>query len=140
VVLAPLRRRGVRVEIGLDDDDLPAAQCFGGNSNLWVAPAWRLPHDVTGITQARQWIEARLGADYGAVVAERWELGGPYRPSAGLTPETVFPLAVQVAGEQPAARALTWVALDTLLDGLDELRDGPLRVVVWRAAHAPGLL
>jgi SAM-dependent methyltransferase len=140
VAVALLRRRGGRVELGIDDDDLPAAQCFSGNSNLWVTPAWRLPHDVTGITPARQWLKERVGAEYGAAIGECWELGGPYRPSAGLTPETVFPLAVSVAEEQPAVRALRWVALDALLHAVDELRDGHLRVVVWRSAHALGLL
>jgi hypothetical protein len=81
-----------------------------------------------------------LAREYGAVVTERWELGGPYRPSAGLTPETVFPLAVHVQSEGVEERALHWVALEALLDAPDDLRDGHLRIVVWRAAHALGLL
>jgi hypothetical protein len=140
VVVAPLRRRGDRVELGIDDDDLPAAQCFAGNSNLWVAPAWRLPHDVTGLTRTRDWVAQRLLDEYGAAVGQRWELGGPYRPSVGLTPETVFPLAVFVTKELPAKRTLRWVALQGLLAASDEIRDGHLRIVVWRAAHALGLV
>ena len=35
--------RGGEVLFGVDDDDLPAAQLFTGNSNLLVAPAWRIP-------------------------------------------------------------------------------------------------
>jgi hypothetical protein len=38
------------VWIGIDDDDLPAAQCFHGNSEILVAPAWRLPREVASLT------------------------------------------------------------------------------------------
>jgi SAM-dependent methyltransferase len=140
LVVAPLRRRGLHIQIGIDDDDLPAAQCFAGNSNLWVVPAWRLPKDVHGITRARNWALGRLEREYGVTVSERWELGGPYRPSPGLTPETVFPIAAHVSGETVGQRSLHWVDLDALLKRVDEVRDGHLRIATLRAAHALGLL
>ena len=70
-----------------------------------------------------------------------WDLGGRYHPSPGVTPEVVYPMAVEVAAERPAAaRALAWVRLDDAVRGLSHLHDGHLRVVVLRAAHALGRL
>ncbi len=137
IAVAPLCQQDGEVLLGLDDDDLPAAQCFVGNSELLVAPAWRLPRDVTGIRASRQWIQERLLAEYGAVVSSVWELGGPYHPSPGVTPELVFPLAVCVRQMDAAAkRPLHWVPLSELVLGRSELRDGHLLTLVLRAAHA----
>jgi hypothetical protein len=142
IAVAPLRLQSGEVWIGIDDDDLPAAQCFHGNSEILVAPAWRLPREVTSITPARDWARARLGAEYGAVCGETWELGGRYYPTPGLTPEVVHPLAIEVIGETASRgqRSLAWVSLRDAIANRGELRDGHLRIVVLRAAHALGLL
>src|SRR6185503_13582379 len=96
VAVALLANVRGEVLMGVDEDDLPAAQGFRGNSNLIVTPAWRLPAEVTTLSSARAWIAERLVAEYGLEIGETWELGGAYRPSPGLTAETVFPLAVEV--------------------------------------------
>jgi hypothetical protein len=140
VAVALLTRQGAEVLMAVDEDDLPAAQAFSGNSNLLVTPAWRLPRDVQTPSEARAWIVARLEAEYGVVAGDVWELGGSYRPSPGLTPETVFPLAVEVArlarGESAALRPLTWLPLRQLVAERAGLPDGHLRVLLLRAAHA----
>lgn len=127
------------VYLGLDDDDLPAAQCFDGHSQLLVAPAWRLPRDVEGQRAVGAFLSERLAAHYGLEVIDRWALGGRYHPSAGVTPEVVHPFAVAVRpnGE---GEPLHWVALRKLVAERAELRDGHLRVVALRAAHALGLI
>lgn len=140
VAVAPLARRGGELFLGIDDDDLPAAQAFNGNSQLLVAPAWRLPHSVTSLEQARTWVLARLAAEYGADGGEVWELGGPYHPSPGVTPEVVHPLAIEVRAERPAPRRLTWIRLADVPHNLGDLLDGHLRIVALRACHALGLL
>ncbi len=140
VATAPLRRRGAEVWLGLDDDDLPAAQCFTGNSQLLVAPAWRLPHAVTSLTSAWKWTRERLEEEYGVASGEIWELGGRYHPSPGVTPEAVYPIAVEVSEESAGLRQLTWVRLADALAHLEQLVDGHLRIVALRAAHALGLL
>jgi hypothetical protein len=140
VAVTPLRRHGDEVWLGVDDDDLPAAQSFSGVSRLAVAPAWRLPRDVTSLTPARNWIVARLQSEYGARAAGVWELGGRYHPSPGLTPEVVHPLAVEVSNESGGARNLCWVPLREAVRHADELRDGHLLILALRAAHALGLL
>lgn len=136
VAVALLARVGDEVLMGVDEDDLPAAQGFRGNSNLVVTPAWRLPGAVTTLSLARAWIAERLAAEYGLEIGETWELGGCYRPSPGLTPETVFPLIVEVKGRREGGRPLDWVPLSSLVAHRAELPDGHLRVMMLRAAHA----
>lgn len=140
VAVACLRRHEGAVYLGLDDHDLPAAQCFDGNSEILVTPAWRVPRAVEGIAATRELLVERLGAEYGLAVAGVWELGGRYHPSAGLTPEVVYPFAVEVYEDGPGERPLLWVRLDDALAHRDLLVDGHLRVVTLRAAHALGAL
>jgi hypothetical protein len=140
VAVAPLRRWGDAVWIGIDDDDLPAAQSFAGDSALLVAPAWRLPREIASLTPARAWALERLGREYGLDTGSVWELGGRYHPSPGLTPEVVHAFAVEVRGQRSAERSLHWVSLADAAAGARELRDGHLLPLVLRAAHALGLL
>ncbi|HSC88135.1 MAG TPA: class I SAM-dependent methyltransferase [Polyangiaceae bacterium] len=140
VAVALLRRSRGELLIALDEDDLPAVQCFEGSSGLWVTPAWRLPKDVTTRSLARRWIGEQLMASYGVQVRESWELGGRYHPSAGVTPEIVFPLAAAVTVTEPARRPLVWVSLAELVRNVGEFRDGHLRILALRAAHALGVL
>jgi SAM-dependent methyltransferase len=140
IAVALLARRGDELLLGLDDDDLPAAQCFHGNRELLVAPAWRLPATVTSTTPARAWAGARLAAEYDVEAGAVWELGGRYHPSAGATPEVVYPLAVEVRREGPKGRPLTWVRLVDEIANRGALLDGHLRIVALRAAHALGVL
>jgi hypothetical protein len=140
VAVAPLRRHGGEVWIGVDDDDLPAAQSFSGVSQLAVAPAWRLPRDVASLTPARSWVVGRLEREYGALAGSVWELGGRYHPSAGLTPEVVHPLAIEISDESRGARSLLWLRLREAVRHASELRDGHLLILAVRAAHALGLL
>jgi SAM-dependent methyltransferase len=132
---ALLRRMEGRVFIGLDDDDLPAAQCIRGNSELWVAPAWRLPHGVRGPSGGVAFVRERLRAEYGVSVEDTAWLGGRYHPSTGATPEVVHPLAADVAAVEPAERTLTWVPLDELVVASRWLADGHLRIAVERSVH-----
>jgi hypothetical protein len=141
IVTALLARHGDEVLIALDDDDLPAAQSFNGNSNLLVAPAWRLPCEVTSRRAAFAWTSERIAKEYGLHASRWFELGGRYHPSPGITPERVYPFAVEIDsvtgdGERP----LEWVSLRDAIANADRLHDGHLRVVLFRAAHALGLL
>jgi SAM-dependent methyltransferase len=136
VSVALLRRAGDDVLIAIDDADLPVAQCISGNSELLVAPAWRLPHWIESLTPAKQWILERLREEYGVEVGDGWWLGGRYHPSPGTTPEVVHPLAVDVASVARDARSLLWVSLRELVATPSLLRDGHLRIAAERSAHA----
>lgn len=138
VATALLWRHGGTVWLGIDDDDLPAAQSFHGASQLLVAPAWRLPRGVASSTPARAWVKEALAREYGLVTGELWELGGPYTPAPGSTPELVTPLAVEVRAVTGGGRALAWVPLADAVRERAALLDGHLRVVALRAAHALG--
>jgi len=148
IVAAPIVRgpgagaAGGEPLLGIDEYDLPAAQCFNGNSDLLVAPAWRLPRAVTTMSAARAWLIERLEQEHGLLCGEIWELGGPYHPTLGVTPEVVHPVAVEVVAEVPSTvkRRLAWVSLREALANTDLLLDGHLRIAAMRAAHALGLL
>ncbi len=140
LAVAPLADLDGKVGIALEDRDLPAAQGISGHSDLWTAPAWRLPRGIHGLGEARAWLRERLLQQHGLVCGDLRGLGGRYHPSAGLTPEVVYPFAVDVTACEPAKTSLRWVALEELLKAPDLLRDGHLRILAWRAAHALGLL
>jgi hypothetical protein len=69
-------------------------------------------------------------------------LGSAYFPSPGVTAEAVFPMVAWGFAERPeqAQRRLLWVSLRELIAAHSAVRDGHLRVGMWRAAHALGIL
>lgn len=137
---ALLRRHRDEILLGIDEDDLAAAQAFTGTSALLVAPAWRIPKPVTSLGAAIAWVSVRLKETYGLSVATTTELGGRYRPSAGLTPEVVYPVAMAVTADAACPSRLHWVPLLEVVRELHRIQDGHLRIVALRAAHAAGLL
>lgn len=140
VSVAPLCRHRGRAHLGIHDDDLPASQCFDGHSELLVLPAWRLPAPIDGTKASRDFVAERLATEHGLRIGRVAELGGRYHPSSGLTPELVFPLAVQVSAVDDAPQPLAWVPLDELVTDRRLLLDGHLRVGALRAAHALGIV
>lgn len=140
LAVAALLRHREQVLLGIAREDLPAAQAFRGSSNLLVAPAWRLPRDVDSLTPARAWVRERLEREYGVRTGRVWELGGRYHPTPGLTPEVVYPTAFEVVKAGEAMNPLLWIPLPDLLERVDTLRDGHLRILCHRAAHALGML
>lgn len=137
---ALLRRSGGEVWLGVVDDDFPAAQCFNGNSRLLVAPAWRLPQDVRGMRAAQAFLREHLRVELAVDCGQLWPLGGAYYPTPGLTPEVVFPFAVEVLDADPGPVPLCWCRLAEWVEKRATIRDGHLLTIVWRAAHALGLL
>ena len=126
--------------LGVAVDHLPAAQCLTGDSRILVAPSWRLPREHRCLEQAVAFLRERLAAQHGLNVRDCWSLGGKHYPSPGITPETVFPALLEAEAAVPALEPLAWVPLRELVAGRADLRDGHLRIVVLRAAHALGLL
>ncbi len=139
LAVALLRRAGAQILLGVDDDDLPAAQCFSGNSQLLVAPAWRLPTSLRGLEAARHWVADRVQREYGLELGAWSTLGGRYQPSPGATPEVVYPYALEVRGTSQGKK-LYWLPLASLARATQQLKDGHLRLLALRAAHALGLL
>ena len=139
------------LELGVSQEDLPAAQAFNGHSNLRVAPAWRLPRssEPHRTASALAFLEARLLEEH-AIALESHSgnavrhggLGGSYFPSAGLTPEWVYPfwLLLPPSPASEPTPGLEFVPLERLVSELPELEDAHLRLLVLRSAHAVGLL
>ena len=140
VAFAVVVRIDDRLCIGVDDDDLLAAQCITGNSQLLVAPAWRIPKDAGTITPALGFALDRLSREYGVTASGHWPLGERYHPSAGVTPEVVHPYLVAASAVQQAPRALRFVDLGELVARRGQVADGHLSVVMLRAAHALGVI
>jgi hypothetical protein len=101
---ALLARRGSEALLAVYRYDLPAAQAFSGNSDLLIAPAWRLPREL------RDWIEA------GAWLRER---------------PVAIPVETIAGG---ASESLEWVPLTDCVRSRAALVDGHLRVPVLRTA------
>lgn len=140
LAVALLYRHAGEIYIGLEDRDLPAAQGFTGNSALLAAPAWRLPRSVQNLAMSKAWAQERLAKEYGIMVQDLWEIGGSYYPTAGLTPEVVYPIAAEVKGWTATDQLLRWTNLKELCRQRTNIQDGHLRIVVLRACHALGLM
>jgi len=120
--------------VGLETRLLPVPQLHEGNARILTAPAWRLGRDVFALDQARAFIAAAMSVCEDDVL----RIGAAYFPSAGITPERVYPFVVRLRGAV-ADLPYDFVPLGELRSHLRDLRDGHLRVVVMRLIHALGL-
>ena len=84
-------------------------------------------------------VGAAMRREFALTVRNTWELGGPYFSSPGVTPETVYPLVVEVDANEVAASALRFVECDALARHLDRIQDAHLLIAVYRLRHALGL-
>ena len=140
LTVALLYRHEGEIYIGLEDRDLPAAQGFTGNSALLAAPAWRLPRSVQNLAMSKAWAQERLAKEFGVIVQDLWELGGSYHPTAGLTPEAVYPMAAEVERWNVDHHSLIWTNLKELCCHRASIQDGHLRILSLRASHAMKLM
>ena len=136
LVVLPAFRTAQGVFVGVEHRDLPAAQSFGGSSVMAAAPAWRLPPTVTHLSEIPHFLKAALRRDFNLDAGLVWELGGAYLPTAGVTPEVVYPFVVEVEAGQCPHAGLQFVALSELTGQSGLLRDAHLLVVTHRLAHA----
>ncbi|MCC6810985.1 MAG: methyltransferase domain-containing protein [Deltaproteobacteria bacterium] len=135
ITLLPLVRRGEKIYAGLELRDLPAAQRFEGTSAILTVPACRVPKRVTDLGVAEAFAAEKLSGEFALTLRRCVGLGGRYAPSAGVTPEVVYPYVADVAAAG-AACSLLWVELADALLHLDALRDAHLLTSLLRAAHA----
>ena len=140
VVALPLARTERGVFVGVERRDLPAVQSFGGSSLIASAPAWRLPTTTTHLSEISPFLDGALRRDFGLRARRAWELGGSYFPTAGVTPEIVYPFAVEVDAGECAETTLQFIALTELTANLQLLKDAHLLIAACRLAHALGAL
>lgn len=136
VAVAPLWKHGTTVYFGVVEEDLPAAQCFSGHSNHLQAPAWRLPTSIPGTRSLEDFMRDVLRKENGVTVRDSFQMGGPYFPSPGVTPEIAYPWCVDVAEQNEGPYPLSWVRLEKLVEGFAHLKEGHLRTLVSRVSRA----
>lgn len=140
VAAIPFVKTSASILVGVEFRDLPAPQRFSGSSELACVPAWRLPFEIEHKFDLEPFLRERFPADFNVRINETWELGGSYFTSAGITPEIVYPLAVECDAEFTGETALKFFHLTDLLEISEEIQDAHLLILLNRLGHALGLL
>ena len=140
LVVLPAVRTEHGVFVGVEHRDLPAVQSFSGSSAISAAPAWRMPSAVGHQAEIPDFLKAVMERDFGVRVRRSWELGGPYFPTSGVTPEIVYPFAAEVGLGDNTESPLKFVRLDEIVAKAGALRDAHLLITSYRLAHALGVL
>ncbi len=125
--------------VGIELRDLPAPQRFSGSSNLACVPAWRLPFEIEHKFDLESFLREKFPKDFSVSVKKAWELGGSYFTSAGITPEIVYPLAVELDAKSLGATDLKFYPLSDLLENSDQIQDAHLLILLNRLAHGMGV-
>jgi predicted O-methyltransferase YrrM len=122
------------VLIGLETRHLPVPQIHEGDARILTAPAWRLDRQIETLDQAKSLLAASFSVPAGSIIP----LGAAYFPSAGITPERVYPFIVRLS-ETAAEAPYDYVPLTQVKRNLHRLRDGHSLIAVMRLIHALGL-
>ncbi len=131
LVTLPVCRYNNAIYVGLEIRHLPVPEKYTGNSFIPVVPARRLPKDVHSFYELENYIlNGRL---FKTTVKSFHKLGEKFFPSAGLTPEQVYPYVVTPA---ETTDELKWVSLKDAMDHLELLNDGHLLISLCRLNHA----
>ena len=138
VVALPVVKTEGGVFVGVELRDLPAAQAFTGSSRMAAAPAWRLPRTVSHWTELPAFVAEAMRRDFGLRARRVLELGGSYFPTAGVTPETVYPFAAEVEPGAAAESGFHFIELDELRSRIGSVQDGHLLITSYRLMHALG--
>jgi hypothetical protein len=139
VVGIPVARTPGGTYTAVEHRDLPAVQRFTGSSTIATAPAWRLPAAVKHRTQIPEFLGMGMSRDFGVHIRGCWELGGPYFPTPGVTPELVRPYAVEIDLSGLGGSPLLLVRVDEMLANLDLIQDAHLLIALLRLSHALGI-
>src|SRR5262245_4489341 len=87
VVTMPVAKTPDGIYTALEHRDLPAVQRFTGSSTISTVPAWRLPRAIKHRSEIPEFLSTVMARDFGIGIRGCWELGGPYYPTPGITPE-----------------------------------------------------
>ncbi len=136
VAAIPFVQTETKILVGIEARDLPAPQRFSGSSQIQCVPAWRLPFSVEHKFDLENFSREKFSSDFNVKFRKYWELGGSYFTSAGITPEIVYPAAVELSAETTGATDLKFYELNNLLENCDEIQDAHLLILLNRLAHA----
>lgn len=138
VAAIPFIKTENNVFIGIEFRDLPAPQRFNESSHLACVPAWRLPFSIEHKFDIEPFLRERFPIDFRAETNKFWELGGSFFTSAGVTPEIVYPFAVELNAEKLTKADLHYFEIGELLEFSDKIDDAHLLILLNRLAHALG--
>ena len=136
VAAVPFFKANDEIFVGIEYRDLPAVQRFTGNSNISCVPAWRLPKTVSHKFDIEPFLIEKFSQDFNVSVNKTWELGGSFFTSAGITPEVVYPIAVELKVESLSETELKSFNLTTLIKKTEQIQDAHLLILLNRLAHA----
>lgn len=136
----PFIKTETEILVGIETRELPAPQRFSGSSHLFCVPAWRLPRFIEHKFELENFLREKFAADFSVSVKSAWELGGSYFTSAGITPEIVYPLAIELDAEISGETGLKFFHLKTLLENPEKVHDAHLLILLCRLGHALGFL
>ncbi|MBX7172297.1 MAG: methyltransferase domain-containing protein [Pyrinomonadaceae bacterium] len=139
VTAIPFFKADNEIFVGIEYRDLPAVQRFTGNSNLACVPAWRLPKTVSHKFDIEPFLQEKFANDFNVSINKLWELGGSFFTSAGITPEIIYPMAVELKAESLDETDLKFFNLKTLLEKIGQIQDAHLLISLNRLAHALGI-
>lgn len=125
-----------KILVGIETRDLPAPQRFSGSSQIKCVPAWRVPVEIEHKFDLENFLREKFPTDFKARIGNYWELGGSYFTSAGITPEIVYPAAIELNAETIGETDLKFYELNNLLENADEIQDAHLLILLNRLAHA----
>lgn len=135
----PFFKADDEIFVGIEYRDLPAVQRFTGNSNLACVPAWRLPKTILHKFDIELFLVEKFCSDFKVQINKLWELGGSFFTSAGITPEVIYPFAVELRAESCGETNLKFFNLKTLLETIERIHDTHLLISLNRLAHALGV-
>jgi hypothetical protein len=136
IVALPVIRTDQGIFVGLERRDLPAVQSFTGSSQLATAPAWRLPQTVKHLTELPAYLTEAMQRDFHVRVRRVWEIGASYFPTAGVTPEVVYPLMAEVEADEISESDFRFFELEELKNQINQIQDAHLLITSCRLIHA----
>jgi SAM-dependent methyltransferase len=136
VVALPVIKSARGLYVGIELRDLPAVQSFQGSSRIAAAPAWRLPRSVEHCMELPSFLTKAMRRDFHLGVRRVWELGGSYLPTAGVTPEIVYPFLAEVEVGETMPPSFHFVEINDLEAMLGAIQDGHLLITAYRLIHA----
>ena len=138
VTAIPFFKADNEIFVGIEYRDLPAVQRFTGNSTLICVPAWRLPKTISHKFDIEPFLNEKFAEDFGVKINKLWELGGSFFTSAGISPEIIYPMAVELKAESLGETDLKFFNLKTLIEKIGQMQDAQLLISLNRLAHDLG--
>lgn len=137
----PIFQSGGEIYIGVEDADLPTVQLHESHSNLIATPVFRVLNSVKDLDKLRLFTKNRLKSVFGVSTKNIYYLGSKYFSSSGLSAEAIYPMVAEIdVNKVRPDSILHWIKLSDALNGHTQIKHGPLLTLVYRLAHAQGLL